>query len=255
MPAGSGRYRIVYFGPSLGSGVSDGHLVSVDAVAKTNGPSAPYCVANELICAELGRLVALPVPPGGVVYAPDGKLFYASLNFNLTGNTLPPVNTTRCVKELPELSTGLLLFDILIANSDRHGRNFSVNFSSKPPQMNVFDHGHAMFGKDAGLGAGRLEKLQDRLAISGGSRTAGNRHCLVDQIGSDVHFGHWLERIRAVPDFFIDELCREAVGLGCTEGEARAAAGFLKYRRLRLGQIIEANKKEFTAIDSWRLFR
>jgi hypothetical protein len=123
------------------------------------------------------------------------------------------------------------------------------------PLLNVFDHGHAMFGKEAGQGAARLEKLRDRLAISGGSRTAGNRHCLVDQIKSDVHFGHWFQRIQAVPDFFIDELCHEAVGLGCTEAEAKAAATFLKYRRLRLDRIVEDNKKEFSAIESWRLFR
>jgi hypothetical protein len=255
MPAGSGRYRIVFFGPSLGSGVSDGHLVSVNAVAKTNVPATPYCVANELICGELGRFLGLPVPPGGVVYAPDGKLFYASLNFNLTGNALPPVNATRCAEELHDLSTGLLLFDILVANSDRHGRNFSVDFSSKPPMMNVFDHGHAMFGKDAGQGVARLEKLRDRLAISAGSRTAGNRHCLIDQLGTDVHFGRWLERIRLTPDFFIDELCGEIVGLGCSNAEATAAAAFLKYRRSKLDQIVEENRKEFTSIRTWRLFR
>jgi hypothetical protein len=255
MPAGSGRYRIVYFGPSLGTGVSDGHLVSVNAVAKTNVPSAPYCVANELMCGELGRFLGLPVPPGGVVYAPDGKLFYASLSFNLTGNTLPPVNTTRCVKELPEMSAGVLLFDVLVANPDRHGRNFSVDFSSRPPMMNVFDHGHALLGKDAGKGTSRLEKLRDRLGVSGGSRTAGNRHSLLDQIGSDAHFGHWLERIRKVPSFFIDELCGEVVGLGCTDTEARAAAAFLKYRCQQLDSIVGANRAEFTGIRSWRLFR
>jgi hypothetical protein len=173
----------------------------------------------------------------------------------LTGDALPPVNTTKCVKELPDLSAGLLLFDILIANSDRHGRNFSIDFSSRPAMMNVFDHGHALFGKTAGEGAERLEKLRNRLAVSAGSRTAGNRHCLIDQVGSDVHFGHWLERIRVIPDFFIDELAREIVGLGCSEAESKAAAAFLKYRRLRLDQIVENNKREFTGISSWRLFR
>jgi hypothetical protein len=121
--------------------------------------------------------------------------------------------------------------------------------------MNVFDHGHAMFGKDAGKGAARLEKLRDRLGVSAGSRTAGNRHSLLDQVGSDAHFGHWMDRIRTIPSFFVDELCGEAVGLGCTETEAKAAANFLKYRSQNLDQIVGAGKAEFTSIRSWRLFR
>lgn len=256
MPAGSGRFRIIFLGPSLGAGVSDGLTVSIHAVAKKNGPKAPYCVANEVVSGEIGRFLGLPVPPSGVVYPPTGNdLFFASLDFNLTGNTLPPLNTTKCVQLLPELSAGVLLFDILIANSDRHGRNLSVDFSSRPPAMNVFDHGHSLFGSIQGQAVARLEKLRDRLAISAGSRTAGNRHCLLDQINTDAHFGHWLERIRLIPDYVIEDLCGELPGLGSSKAEAVAACEFLKVRRLRMQQIVEGNKAEFTGIRSWRLFR
>jgi hypothetical protein len=256
MAVGSRRYRIVYFGPPLGSRVSDGHSVTVPAVAKKNGPNAPYCVPNEVLCGELGRLLGLPVPPGGVFYAPDGnRLFYASLNFNLTGVALPPVDTTKCTKLLPRASTGVLLFDVLIANADRDGRNFSVDFSLKPPTMNIFDHGHAMFGKEAGKGVARLQKLQTRLGISAGSQTMGNRHCLLDQIATDNDFGYWLDRIRCIPDFFIEDVCQELGGLGCSDGEVAAAIDFLRYRRTNLQQIIESNQDEFTGIRSWALFR
>ena len=190
-----------------------------------------------------------------MVYTPKSNdLFYASLDFNLTGNTLPPVNVTRCVEVLPKESAGVLLFDILIANSDRHGRNLSVDFSVRPPKMNIFDHGHALFGKDAGNGAARLESLTDRLGVSSGSRTAGNRHCLLDQIDTDAHFGHWFERIRSIPHFVIEDLCGDLPGLGCTKGEAAAAANFLKYRCAKLGQIVAAHKSQFKAIRIWRLF-
>jgi hypothetical protein len=254
---GRGRYRIVYVGQPIGSGITDGHGVTVPGVAKTNGNSAPYCVPNEVICGELGRFLGLPIPPGGVCYSPSSnhQLFYVSLDFNLTGNTLPPVNTTNCIKQLPYQSAGLLLFDILIANADRHGRNLSVDFSAKPPTMNIFDHGHALFGKDMGQGVARLQKLRDRLAISGGSRTQGNRHCILDQIDTDAHFGHWLERIRLIPDFLVDDLCAELPGLGCSTNEATAAAEFLKYRRTNLEQIIVDNRSQFTGIRIWRLFR
>jgi hypothetical protein len=236
--------------------VSDAQIVSIHAVAKRNGPKVPYCVANEVLCGEIGRFLGLPVPPSGVVYPPKGNdLFFASLDFNLTGNTLPPLNTTKCAQMLPELSAGVLLFDILIANSDRHGRNLSVDFSSKPPTMNVFDHGHAVFGSIAGEAVGRLDKLRDRLAISAGSRTAGNRHCLLDQIDTDAHFGDWLERIRLIPDYVIEDLCAELPSLGCTKVESTAARDFLEYRKRKLQEIVEENKAQFTGIRSWGLFR
>lgn len=255
MPTGGDRYRTTFLGPLLGSGVSDSQVVSIPAVAKKNCANAPYCVPNEVVCGEIGRFLGLPVPPAGVVYTPKGDdLFYASLDFNLTGNTLPPVNVTKCVSVLPRESAGVLLFDILIANSDRHGRNLSVDFSAKPPKMNIFDHGHALFGKDAGNGVARLEKLSDRLGVSAGSRTAGNRHCLLDQIDTDAHFGQWFERVRSIPHFVIEDLCADLPGLGCTKGEATAAANFLKYRCAKLGQIVAANKLQFTAIKTWRLF-
>jgi hypothetical protein len=256
MPAGSVRYRITLLGLPLGSGVSESQIVSIPGVAKKNCPAAPYCVANEWVCGEIGRFLGLSVPPAGVFYPPKGNdLLFASLDFNLTGGTLPPVNATKCAVVLPEESAGLLLFDILIANSDRHGRNFSVDYSSKPPKMNVFDHGHAMFGKDSGEGAARLARLRDRLAISAGSRTAGNRHCLLDQVDTDVHFGRRIERIRQIPNYVIEDLCSELPGLGCTKPEAVAAEDFLKHRREKLSQIVEENKSQFSGIRSWRLFR
>lgn len=256
MPAGSSRFRIIFLGPPLGAGVSEGLTVSIHAVAKKNGPKTPYCIANEVVCGEIGRFLGLPIPPAGVVYPPKGNdLFFASLDFNLTGNTLPPLNSTRCVQTLPDLSTGVILFDIFIANSDRHGRNLSVDFSSKPPAMNVFDHGHALLGSVANQAVARLEKLRNRLAISAGSRTAGNRHCLLDQINTDAYFGHWLERIRLIPEYVIEDLCGELPSLGCSKAEGVAASSFLKHRRLNLAQIVEENRTEFTGIRSWRLFR
>jgi hypothetical protein len=255
MAVGSGRYRITLVGVPLGSGVTDSQIVSIPGVAKKNCANAPYCVANETICGEIGRFIGLPVPPAGIVYSPKANdLFYASLDFNLVGTSLPPVNVTKCAQLLPDLSTGVVVFDVLIANSDRHGRNLSVDFASKPT-MNVFDHGHALFGKDPDQGIARLEKLRDRLGVSAGSRTAGNRHCLIDQLTNDAHFGRWLERIRQIPDFFIDDLCGEAAELGCSKVECAKAADFLKYRRVKLESIIETNKAQFTGIRSWRLFR
>ncbi len=151
------------FDRQLGIGVAGSSHVSTSAVAKCNGNNAPYCVPNELIASEIGRFLRLPLPPAGILDVPKPpaampqRHWFASLDFNLVGNALPPVECARCVAELPDLSAGLLLFDILIGNCDRHPGNFSVDFLAvNGPQMNIFDHSHALFGYIAGQGAARV---------------------------------------------------------------------------------------------------
>lgn len=218
-------------------------------------PQVPYCIPNELICAEIGRFLYLPAPPAGTIHAPGANPpdWFASLDFNLTGNALPPVDPARSWAELPDLSTGLLLFDILVANCDRHRQNFSVDFLATPPVMSVFDHSHALFGFQTGQGVQRFAELRDRLGVSGASRTHGNRHCLLDALTTDAHFGKWIERISALPNFLIEELCRDAVGLGITATEAVAAVDFLKYRRDNFRRIIDSSRTQFGGIQQWSL--
>ena len=250
-------YRIESVGRQLGIGVAGSYYVQLSAVAKENVPAAPYCIPNELVCGELGRFLRLPVPPVGIVSQAGGGPRFASLDFNLTGNSLPPVNVARCVQALPSLSAGLLLFDIWVANCDRHAENFSVDFLGLPPRMNIFDHSHALFGYADGQGATRLAMLQDRLGISWNTNhpvdSGRHRHCLLDAVGTDQHFAHWLDRIQATPDFYIEEVCRDAEPYGLTSAEVSAAIGFLKSRRDGLRRIIHDHRAEFTSIHSWSL--
>lgn len=201
--------------------------------------------------------MGLPVPPGAIVHAPGNALaeyWFASLDFNLTGHSLPPVDVDDCVAQLPDLSTGLLLFDILVANCDRHAGNFAVDFlAAGDPQMSVFDHGHALFGFIDGQGAQRLTVLRDRLGASGGSVTTGNRHCLLDVLNTSDHFVKWLDRIAALPDFFIEDRCRAALGLGIGDSEASAAIDFLKFRRDNLRAVLNNHRPEFRGIVPWSL--
>jgi hypothetical protein len=237
--------------------VTGAFRVNIQAVAKSDAQSA-YCVVNELICAEIGRILYLPVPPGGLLGGAvhngmsQGEI-YASLDFNLTGNNLPPVDPSRCVSVLPDESTGLLVFDILIANSDRHLGNFSVDFESKPPAMSVFDHSHAFFGYEPGKGLQRLQTLRERLGVSGGSKTHGNRHCLLGTIRTSEYFPKWVKRVEEIPDFYIEEVCKEAGALGITAEEAAAARDFLIFRRDNIKDIILKHQDEFTGIKQWQL--
>ncbi len=229
-------FRTAAFIEQVGEGVSDSYYVTVEAIGKGNVASK-YCVPNEHICCEIGRFLRLPLPPGALINGPEGSedVWFASLNFNAEGEALPPADIDYCLNRFPKTSAGLLLFDILIANADRHAKNLYIDKLSSPPEMSIFDHSHALFGGMLGPnfvpGPHRLNVLRDRLAISRGSETGLNRHCLLDHIESDNHFEEWVERIRCIPDFFIREICQEVVGLGIDSAEAEAATDFIIYRR------------------------
>jgi hypothetical protein len=67
-----------------------------------------------------------PIPPGFVMEN-EGEQYYVSMNFNLSGEDLPPANTKKITDNHPELSWGIILFDILISNFDRHEENISYD--------------------------------------------------------------------------------------------------------------------------------
>lgn len=238
----------------VGQGVSGTLHVTMAAFAKPNGPNAPYCVPNEIICAGLAKLIFLPVPPSGTAAHPATKEpMFVSLDFNLTGSALPPIDPIDAVAKLPKLCAGLVLFDAWVANCDRHRGNVSVDTSSSPPQMSVFDHSHALFGYTPGGGVARLTELRDRLGLTGGSKTKGNRHCLLDALASDAHFLHWLTRIKEVPRFQIEEVCATATDGGATPDELAAAVDFLVHRRDTLSGIVNAHQAEFKGVKQWSL--
>lgn len=254
-------YKIAAVGNPVGQGATDSYWMTVGAVGKNNSRSE-YSIPNEFISCEIGRFLRLPIPPGALIReAHSEAIWYASLNFDVEGEELPPVDADYCTSELPDLSTGVLVFDILLANSDRHRGNLTIDSSTQPPALSVFDHSHALFGGRVGqevqLGKPRLESLQERLAISNSTITRGvargNRHCLLDGISTSAHFDKWIERVEAIPDFFIKEVCLEAVGLGIGDSEAQAANDFLVYRKGKLRDIIRENESEFRSIEQWGL--
>lgn len=250
------KFRIVSVARQLDLGSTDTYVVNLEGYAKYDNQAVPYCVANEYICAELARYLRLPVPASGILASPEVQIaqtWFCSLDFNLTGDNLPPVNVQRCVDELPFESAGLLLFDILVANRDRHAGNFSVAFVPKPAQMSVFDHGHALFGTVAGQGIHRLKSMTGRLAITGGELTSGHRHCLLDAIHDARCFGEWCDRIRSIPRFLLHEICSSVVD-SVTLDESRAAEIFLRRRKEQIGRLLKQNRAEFKSIETWGLF-
>lgn len=247
-------YHIVRFTRTApGAGVTDPMEAEVSAIVKRNDPKeCPYCVPNELIAGELGRQIRLPIPPCGLLVdkAKPTQHWFGSLNFNLLGDSLPPVIAEDCYELIPFLVTGVLLFDIWIANGDRHERNLAMDTSTSTPRLSVFDHSHALFGVVERRGSARLKRLRDRIAIGESTNPSVNRHCFLDVVTSAEHFGEWCDRIASVPDYAIRSIVEEARPGGLTALEFQTAVEFLTYRRTALSKIIRSNRDEF-AINDW----
>lgn len=246
----TGSYRVISIGKQLGVGVADSYFLGLNAVAKKNTPKVPYCIPNELVCGEIGRFLRLPVPPCGIVFSDDPKrkkeTWFASLDFTPAGDTPPPVDAKACATKLPDLSTGLLCFDILIANADRHSTNLA--FFAHPLGMHIFDHSHALLGLG---GVGWLKAVWDTIGISDKGPTYGNRHCLLDYLREDTYFEKWIARVKLLPDFFVEEVCREASRFGISAEESEVVTKFLKHRRDNLRHIIWQHRAQFRGISQW----
>ena len=62
-----------------------------------------------------------------------------------------------------------------------------------------------------------------------------------------------MKRIESTPNFYIEEVCRDALPYGMSAAEGDAAAGFLKGRRDNIRKLVNDNRAEFTAITQWSL--
>ena len=244
-------FRVEYWGQAVGQGVSGARFVNVSAVGKTNTEVDPYFVANELVASELGRILRLPVPPGFVIVDAEGDPHFASLDFNLTGDTLPPIIPDNFSAAFTTQLGAILTYDILIANSDRHTSNLSADYSSNPPRFNLFDHSHSLLGGShhGDIGIARLNQVEDAVVIDGGF--GGSLHVLVEKIDDENLFFEWISRIEAIPDYFIREVVNEAAEYGLNGAESGRLIQFLLDRKNKVKDLISQNKPVFSSITEW----
>jgi len=223
---------------------------------KENWEGSPYCVANEYICGTIGRFLGLPIPPCDVLRLPGKRYAFAALDFNYDRERMPPVLPDLVVRHQPLLSTGILLYDILIANNDRHDENLVTDNVSAPRQILVFDHDQALFGGGGPVrGRERLETLQGRLGIGvAGGVTGGTGHCLLPYVTTAEHFGFWVDRIRGIPRWLFVDACGRAAETGIGKRDAARAAKFLYYRSRHLEDMITSERNSFTSITTWPKF-
>ncbi|MCH8044518.1 MAG: hypothetical protein IID44_12440 [Planctomycetes bacterium] len=224
----------------------------IEAVVKWNHEYATYRVANELICGEIARYLRLPIPDFTISFSDqhiESKPLFSSLNFNYDRATFFKVEPEYLVKQLPRVATGILLFDILVANRDRHDKNLIVDNVVSPRQVRIWDHDQALFGIPGDVET--LYNLRDHLGITGDNISGGNRHCMLNAFQTLIHSDEWLYRIWNIPRWFIHDVCKAAVRLGLKRTEATAAKEFLVHRKNELSSIIGRHRHEFRGIKTW----
>lgn len=243
----SSFYKVWAIGRPLSNGITAPLHIGVAGVAKRSYIDCPYVVVNELICNYLSRAILLPTPPGFIIRNEDVP-HYVSLDFNLAGQKLPPVDPSLLVESLPEFSAGVVAFDAWVINSDRHDENLSYLKSANSAQ--AFDHGHCFFnGATREEAREHLENNRNSIGI--------NNHCLLPYLDRIDHLMRWVDRIEKVPDFYIGEVISSTMALGLPEIEIDYCTDYLCMRRDALGKILISESNRFSAVpdDCWDVYR
>lgn len=232
------RYKIWGWGSKVGQGATVSEHIGVSGIAKKASANLPFTIANELICMSLARAVMLPIPPGFIVEKDDVP-YYVSMNFNLAGEDLPPADARKIVTNHGSMAWGIILFDIWVANSDRHKRN--IAYDEAGDKIQIFDHSHAFF-HDANDPKAKLEGLSDDLGI-------GEKHILAQQVTTLDGMPEWVDKFGAIPRFYIEEVIRSAVGVGLPQESVQACTEFLCERKDRLRELVENNLEQFPNLN------
>lgn len=226
------KYKIWQWGGPVGAGAMESSFMAMAAVAKRANDGMPYAVASELVCANLARVLRLPVPPSLIVEH-DGAPYHVSLDFNLAGQALPPADGGALVAAHPHLAAGIVCFDAWIINPDRHNGNLA--FDKSTGRVSLFDHSHAfLHGQDP---KAWLMQQEPTLGIGG--------HCLASKLNDGRPTKEWVNRIKQVPEYFVRDLLRDAVEVGLTPDVADWAGEFLLARRDKLPALLAASAAAF----------
>lgn len=205
--------------------------VGLFGIAKPSNSRHPFAVVNELICERIGRFIGLPIPPGCIVT--KGQIpYFVSLNFNLSGEDLPPIIPSKVIAEQSYLSWGVIVFDAWMVNCDRHNNN--ISYDTYTQQLHVFDHSHALL-----CGSNPFETMEVR------EQKIFNIHCLAKHVLNQNGLSDWINRVQMVPDYVIKDTVNDA-GTYCTSASTISqCVDYLLKRRDNIESIIETHKSTF----------
>lgn len=219
-----------------------------------------YLLANEWICGCVGWYLRLPVPPFALMRkSPTSRRYFGSLDYGAKQVTPTDMRGDRLCVCLPNEATGVILFDALVANPDRHEGNLKVDDRLNPTRIELFDHDQGMFGifktpKDKGRskGASRLALIEKAKDLGWGHNLNSRQvHKLACALKTARHMNKWYARIESIPDHFLETVCAEAPGISARERDA--AFEFLRNRKTELRTLVNQNKGLFPKVKDWGL--
>jgi len=110
--------------------------------AKEKMSDNDYTPLNEWVCANIARKVGIPIPDFKILKDFNGSLLFGSrwetgiAPFALAYNT--------CTLESPEILSSILIFDLIMLNTDRHLNNLFVQNVEGVYKLLAFDHSHTL---------------------------------------------------------------------------------------------------------------
>jgi len=231
------------FTDSDDSGVNESFHVKARHVGKRNTRYHPYLIANEWIAAEIAWFLRLPVAPHSLMQKKDSRTrMFVGLNFE--ADTVPTDADPAILWEVhPWLCSGIIVFDVLVANPDRHTGNIKVDRQAKPRRVDIFDHEQSLLSFMRSRGARRLSSFWDEFGAE--------NHCLVDVADSAKDFGHWVDRVREIPRWFINDVCKEVRGVGVSKRDCERVRAFVEHRSECLEAIIMKHQGMFRNVRNW----
>lgn len=232
-------------------GVCNVYRVRCEAIGKGNHSNHDYVISNEWIAGRIAQWLNLPIPPFILMGKKTGKTrMFGSYSFEK--KQMPcDIIAAVCVKKMPHLCTGILLFDILIANNDRHRGNIKVDSKLDPKAIHIFDHDRCLFGCTPGKGKQRLEEIAPHIGVGAGPASGGNKHVFLPFEHSVECLSDWCNRIRQIPDNYLRDVCDETASMGTKKSERKAVFEFLRDRSTNLGTLLVSHKSSFIGSEKW----
>jgi len=224
------RYKVWSWGNQRTDGQEDciKYDVGVTTVAKRNRYQA-YEVFNEIVCAELGRVLGLPIPVG-MVTDKDGVAYYCSGNVS-PGNEFPPADLAHLAINHPRLYCGIAAFDGWVCNPDRHGKN--IFYDADEGSIYLIDHGSALLSTRGSI---HLSQNTGHLPL---------RQEFAEEARHFNSFCDWFDKIVRIPRHFIDATVREAAKVGVDINEAVETGNLLIARRSGLCRLFSSHRSSF----------
>jgi len=169
----------------------------------------------------------------------ENSTYFFSLDFNLAGQALPPVSPLLIVQSFTDLAWGIIVFDALVMNGDRHNHNIAHDATTN--RVQIFDHSHAYLTPGGDI---------DQTLAARTANLALGAHCLAQEINTTIGLSPWIEKVKQIPDYFIEGLVEAGCGCGIPPDRKDLLVSFMKDRRDNLGSLFSANMANFPKVPT-----